>query len=142
MSNGTETTRTESEIRLGKLYTGGEYKGELLNYGGALKYTPDEIDDEGVYRSKGLYGFASAAGDTSYYEVGANSMSRSVLRNLMRASFQSAIASGSEDYDRGMTSFKRLDSGDLGHEEFIESWGTEPKKEGISDKLMKWFGKD
>ena len=141
MSNGTETTRTESEIRLGKLYTGGEYKGELLNYGSALKYLPDERDDKGRYHSKGLFGFASAAGDTSYYEVGANSGSRSVLRRLMGTQFAASIASGSEDFERGMTSFKRLDRGEMGHEEFIESWGVEPKKEGISDKIMRWFGK-
>ena len=70
MSNVTQ--RIESEMRAGKLYVGGEYTGELLNYGSALKYKQDERDNKGVWSSKGLYGFASASGDTSYYEVGAN----------------------------------------------------------------------
>ena len=137
MSNGTQ--RIESEMRAGKLYVGGEYTGELLNYGSALKYKQDERDNKGVWSSKGLYGFASASGDTSYYEVGANSMSRSVLRSLMRSSLQSDISSGSKDYDRGMTSFKRLNMGDMSHEEFIERWGSKPKSE---DKIMdSWLNK-
>jgi len=142
MSNGSTVTsqRDINEVRYGKLFTNGEYKGKLLSGGMDLRYR-DEQDDEGYWIGKGLFGFESTAGDTSYYEVGSSSGSRRLVRNLIEAQFAAGIGAGGEDFERGRTSFKRIDRGEMGHEEFLESWGAEPKKEVISDKIMRWFGK-
>jgi len=142
MSNGSTVTsqRDINEVRYGKLFTNGEYKGKLLSGGMDLRYR-DEQDDEGYWIGKGLFGFESTAGDTSYYEVGSSSRSRRLVRNLIEAQFAAGIGAGGEDFERGRTSFKRIDRGEMGHEEFLESWGAEPKKEVISDKIMRWFGK-
>jgi len=142
MSNGSTVTsqRDINEVRYGKLFTNGEYKGKLLSGGMDLRYR-DEQDDEGYRIGKGLFGFESTAGDTSYYEVGSSSGSRRLVRNLIEAQFAAGIGAGGEDFERGRTSFKRIDRGEMGHEEFLESWGAEPKKEVISDKIMRWFGK-
>jgi len=151
MSNGSTVTsqRDINEVRYGKLFTNGEYKGKLLSGGMDLRYR-DEQDDEGYWSGKGLFGFESTAGDTSYYEVRSSSRSRRrrLVRKLIKAQFAAGIGAGGKDFERGRTSFKRIDRGEMGHEEFLESWGAEPKKEEITDKIMNsfkkntgWFGK-
>ena len=142
MSNGPQVLnlKDKSEFRGSRMYTGGKYMGEMLNLGRNLGFK-SERDDMGYWSGKGLFGFASAAGDTSYYEVGTSTADSSILKDLLEMEFKGAIGLGTGDYSNEGGSFKRLDRGEMGHEEFIESWGVEPKKEGISDKIMRWFGK-
>jgi len=127
--------RFEGRMMQGDTYRYGKdgeetYLGKVLKQGRPLK-TEILRGKDNKFTRRSLFGFETAAGDTTYHEFENTSQSMSILQSMEGLDMRSAMISGKPGVDT---------SGAKSGDDYVANWGTPPASSVTKDVTGKIMG--